>query len=119
MALSAITICANAQFLPATVVEDVYPSLTSGVPWKSSNTSAYSYGGLTINSVLSDLYVYTWDGGDALLGGAGFSVRQYAAGTSVFLGGTAPIAEASDPPVSQLTMPLALKLSSYKTAQMC
>lgn len=97
VALSAITYCANAQsFLPATVQEDVYPALTSDVPSNSSNASAYSYGNLMINSVLSDLYVYTWDGGESLSGAAGFAVRQYPANTAVSYG-VVPINEAYNP----------------------
>jgi hypothetical protein len=98
VALSAITICANAQFfLPASTQEDVFPALQADVPWKSSYTSAYCYGNVVVNSNPYDLYVHTWDGGDNLLGGAGFAVRQYSPNTVIEMGGTAPVAYDSTP----------------------
>jgi hypothetical protein len=82
-ALVVTTNCASAQsFQPATVAESVYPPANSGVFTSATHMNAYSYGGLNIDGVLQDLYVYTWDRGEAG-GGGGFAVRAFTSGTPV------------------------------------
>jgi hypothetical protein len=82
-AFSIFTFYASAQtFQAPAVVESVYPSANLNLTGSTTHMSAYSYGDLYIDGTQRDLYVYTWDRGEAG-GGGGFAVREFPTGTPV------------------------------------
>lgn len=81
--------CSNAQgsFRSAITPETDYP--TNNVPFRSDNTSAYSYSGINVGGVPTDLYVFTWDWflTTTKTVGAGLAIRQ-----------STPFAQSDNPP---------------------
>jgi hypothetical protein len=83
LTLSVINVCATAQtYQSPTVAQSVYPPANSNLTGSTTHMSAYSYGDLYIDGTQRDLYVYTWDRGEAG-GGGGFAVREFPTGTPV------------------------------------